>query len=76
MVSLFPNPTMDGQVTLLWKESQEESKELVLRDVQGRIVWKQRVVLEGNVLEIDWKTLDTGIYLLEVDGQTMRVIKG
>ncbi len=76
MVSLFPNPTVDGQVTLLWKESQEGQKELVLRDVQGRIVWKQKVVLEGNVLELDWKTLDTGIYLLEVDGQTMRVVKG
>jgi hypothetical protein len=76
IVSLFPNPTVDGQVTLLWNESQEGQKELVLRDVQGRIVWKQKVVLEGNVLEVDWKTLDTGIYLLEVDGQTMRVVKG
>ncbi len=76
MVSLFPNPTADGQVTLLWNESQEGSKELILRDVQGRIVWKQKVVLEGNVLELDWKILDTGIYLLEVDGQTLRVVKG
>ena len=76
MVSLFPNPTVDGQVTLLWNESQEGSKELILRDVQGRIVWKQKVVLEGNVLELDWKILDTGIYLLEVDGQTLRVVKG
>jgi hypothetical protein len=75
-VSLFPNPTADGQVTLLWNESQEGSKELILRDVQGRIVWNQKVVLEGNVLELDWKTLDTGIYLLEVDGQTLRVVKG
>jgi len=75
-VSLFPNPTADGQVTLLWNESQEGSKELILRDVQGRIVWKQKVVLEGNVLELDWKILDTGIYLLEVDGQTLRVVKG
>ncbi len=76
MVSLFPNPTVDGQVTLLWNESQEGSKELLLRDVQGRIVWKQKVVLEGNVLELDWKTLDTGIYLLEIDGYNLRVIKG
>jgi hypothetical protein len=76
MVSLFPNPTVDGQVTLLWNERQEGSKELILRDVQGRIVWNQKVVLEGNVLELDWKTLDTGIYLLEVDGQTLRVVKG
>ena len=76
MVSLFPNPTLDGQVTLLWNERQEGSKELILRDVQGRIVWNQKVVLEGNVLELDWKTFDTGIYLLEVDGQTLRVVKG
>jgi hypothetical protein len=49
---------------------------MVLRDMQGRIVWKQKVALEGNMMELDWKALDTGIYLLEVDGETMRVIKG
>ncbi len=76
MVSIFPNPTLDGQVMLIWEESQESVKQLTLRDVQGRIVWKQQVVIEGNVLELDWKALDTGIYLLEVDGQTMRVVKG
>jgi hypothetical protein len=76
MVSLFPNPTLDGQVTLIWEESQESVKQLTLRDVQGRVVWKQQVVIEGNGLELDWKALDTGIYLLEVDGQTMRVVKG
>jgi hypothetical protein len=67
---------LDGQVTLIWEESQESVKQLTLRDVQGRVVWKQQVVIEGNVLELDWKALDTGIYLLEVDGQTMRVVKG
>jgi hypothetical protein len=75
-ISLFPNPTVDGQVTLMWKESQEGQKELVLRDVQGRVVWKEKVVVEGNVMELDWKALDTGIYLLEVDGEVMRVVKG
>jgi len=63
-------------VTLIWEENQESVKQLTLRDVQGRVVWNQQVVIEGNVLELDWKALDTGIYLLEVDGQTMRVIKG
>jgi hypothetical protein len=76
IVSLFPNPTLDGQVTLMWNEFQEGQKELVLRDVQGRIIWKQKVALEGNLIELDWKHIDTGIYLLEVDGETMRVIKG
>jgi hypothetical protein len=75
-ISLFPNPTVDGQVTLMWKELQEGQKELVLRDVQGRLVWKEKVVIEGNVMELDWKALDTGIYLLEVDGEVMRVVKG
>lgn len=76
IISLFPNPTIDGQVTLMWKENQEGQKEMVLRDVQGRVVWKQKVVIEGNILELDWKTLDTGIYLLEVDKETVRVVKG
>jgi hypothetical protein len=75
-ISLFPNPTVDGQVTLMWKEFQEGTKEMTLRDVQGRVVWKEKVVMEGNMMELDWKALDTGIYLLEVDGETMRVIKG
>jgi hypothetical protein len=39
-------------------------------------VWKEKVVIEGNVMELDWKALDTGIYLLEVDGVTLRVVKG
>ena len=76
MVTLYPNPTEDGHVTLIWKESQEGQKEFVLRDVQGRVVWKEKVVMEGNMMELDWKALDTGIYLLEVDGETLRVVKG
>jgi hypothetical protein len=60
----------------MWNEFQEGQKELVLRDVQGRIIWKQKVALEGNLIVLDWKHIDTGIYLLEVDGETMRVIKG
>jgi hypothetical protein len=75
-ISLFPNPTVDGQVTLMWKEVQEGKKEMTLRDVQGRVVWKEKVVIEVNVMELDWKALDTGIYLLEVDGETLRVVKG
>ncbi len=63
-------------MTLIWEESQESVKQLTLRDVQGRVVWKQQVVIEGNVLELDWKALDTGIYLLEIDGYNLRVIKG
>jgi hypothetical protein len=75
-ISLFPNPTLDGHVTLMWKEAQEGTKEMTLRDVQGRVVRKEKVVIEGNMMELDWKALDTGIYLLEVDGVTLRVVKG
>ena len=49
---------------------------MTLRDVQGRVVWKEQVVIEGNVIVLDWKHIDTGIYLLELDGVVLRVVKG
>jgi hypothetical protein len=60
----------------MWKEVQEGKKEMTLRDVQGRVVWKEQVVIEGNVIALDWKHIDTGIYLLELDGVVLRVVKG
>jgi hypothetical protein len=74
-VSLFPNPTADGKVSLLWNMYQEDFKHLILRDAQGRIVWKTDVMVEGNLLEIDISNIQSGWYSLEVNGKLLRVVK-
>jgi hypothetical protein len=73
-ISLFPNPTLDGQVTLMWKEAQEGTKEMILRDVQGRVVWKEKVVIEGNMMEAEFGPLTSGMYVLTVGEERLRLV--
>jgi hypothetical protein len=72
---LYPNPSQDGRAMLSWKHYQEGQKTLILRDVHGRVIMRQEVVIEGNFLELDWKDLDAGVYLFEVDGMRLRWVK-
>jgi hypothetical protein len=58
----------------MWKEAQEGTKEMILRDVQGRVVWKEKVVIEGNMMEAEFGPLTSGMYVLTVGEERLRLV--
>jgi hypothetical protein len=74
---LFPNPTSTGHVTLVFNEtSEEEVKEIVMTDITGKIVYKNRVVLYGNSVELDFGRLASGVYMVMVGEERLRLVVG
>ena len=80
-ISIYPNPTSTGSFVLQYngketsneETSDEERKELVMTDITGKIVFKTNVVLNGNVAEILFGDLESGLYLVDFGGERTRV---
>ena len=52
--------------------AQESMMELVMMDITGKIVFKTNVVLNGNMAEIHFGDLESGLYLVEINGGVER----
>ena len=51
----------------------ESAQELVMMDITGKIVFKTNVVLNGNIAEIHFGDLESGLYLVDFGGERSRV---
>ncbi len=80
-LSLYPNPTATGSFVLQyngprrgeWTFAQESMMELVMMDITGKVVFKTNVVLNGNIAEIHFGDLESGLYLVDFGGERTRV---
>ncbi len=53
--------------------AQESMTELVMMDITGKVVFKTNVVLNGNLAEIHFGDLESGLYLVDFGGERSRV---
>ena len=51
----------------------ESAPELIMMDITGKVVFKTSVVLNGNVAEIHFGDLESGLYLIDFGGERKRV---
>jgi hypothetical protein len=49
-------------------------QELVMMDITGKVVYQQQVVLNGNAVEIKFGELASGVYVVMVGEERMRLI--
>ncbi len=81
-LSLYPNPTSTGSFVLQYNGprrgelifAQESMTELVMLDITGKVVFKTQVVLDGNADEIDFGNLSSGVYVVMVGEECMRLV--
>ncbi len=81
-LSLYPNPTSTGSFVLQYngkemsdeETSDEDRSELVMMDITGKIVFKTQVVLDGNAVEIEFGNLASGVYVVMVGEERMRLV--
>jgi hypothetical protein len=80
-ISIYPNPTATGSFVLQYNDArrgelifaQESMTELVMMDITGKVVFKTNVLMNGNIAEIHFGDLESGLYLVDFGGERIRV---
>ncbi|MBU2929524.1 T9SS type A sorting domain-containing protein [Winogradskyella psychrotolerans] len=67
-ITIYPNPT-DGEFNL---DNNSLFKELNVYSIEGKLIMQKTLQIGANTLRLD---LSTGMYLLELNGETSRTIK-
>jgi hypothetical protein len=88
-VSIYPNPTSTGSFVLQYNASRRGelifaqepttteltfAKELVMMDITGKVVFKTNVVVNNNPIEIKFGDLASGVYVVMVGDERMRLV--
>ena len=47
--------------------------ELVMMDITGKVVFKTNVLMNGNIAEIHFGDLESGLYLIDFGGERSRL---
>ncbi len=62
---LYPNPA-SGPVTLQWEQAQTEQAEIVVRDMQGRLMHQQQVAGDSAGMSVQLPEFPAGVYQVQV----------
>jgi hypothetical protein len=73
--TIYPNPTITGHFTITSNfTSEDEVKQIAIIDITGKIVYKNQVVMNGNAVEIDFGQLSSGVYVVMVGEERLRLV--
>jgi hypothetical protein len=72
---LYPNPSNQDDITIFWTAFQDDVKHIVLRDMQGRVIRNEKINVSGNSVEFNLNSIEAGVYILEINGVGVRVIR-
>jgi hypothetical protein len=70
--TIYPNPSLDGQFSVVWTTASERMLYLKVWDLSGKLVAEQSETIEGQIWESKSMDLANGIYFVEVNGQRQR----
>lgn len=72
---LYPNPSLDGQLTLVSSNQEEQVHRIQLFDALGREVWQGQKTFAGSIT-LNFPELTHGIYTLGLDDTRLRCVIG
>jgi hypothetical protein len=72
--AIYPNPTSTGHFTLMTNSNEVEVKQIVITDITGKMVFQSQVVMNGNSVEVEFGDLATGMYLVMVGDERLRLV--
>jgi hypothetical protein len=73
-VTLFPNPTSTGHFTLMTNSNEVEVKQIAITDITGKMVFQSQVVMNSNSIEVEFGDLATGMYMVMVGEERLRLV--
>src|SRR5690606_23189849 len=72
----FPNPTINGILSIIFNLEEKEDIEMALYDLSGRILYKENFPSTLNqTYEIDLSTLPEALYLLKISGASLNEVE-
>lgn len=71
---IAPNPSLNDEIQVSWKEVQEGMVPMVLQDMTGKTVWKSIENVSGTIHHITLPQLAAGVYMMVVDQQPVRLV--
>ncbi len=73
--TVYPNPTRDGRFILVQDGTSEEAMHSIsILDVTGKVVYKTQVVMNSNAVEVNYGYLASGVYVVMVGEERIRLI--
>jgi hypothetical protein len=69
-----PNTTESNSAQQPTTTESNSAQELVMLDITGKVVFKTNVVVNGNPIEIKFSDLASGVYVVLVGEERMRLI--
>jgi hypothetical protein len=89
-ISIYPNPTSTSSFVLQYNglrmseltfapDATTEptfTEELVMMDITGKVVFKTNVVVSGGIVEIEFGYLASGVYMVMVGEERLRLVVG
>jgi len=72
--TIAPNPTLNDEIQLSWKEVQEGMIPMQIQDMTGKTVWKSIENVSGTIHHVTLPQLAAGVYMMVVDQQPVRLV--
>jgi hypothetical protein len=71
---IAPNPLLNDEIQLSWKEVQEGMIPMQIQDMTGKTVWKSMENVSGTIHHISLPHLAAGVYMMVIDQQPVRLV--
>jgi rhamnogalacturonyl hydrolase YesR len=71
-ITIYPNPCNGKQINLYVQDSGLKSSDIKIMEVSGKIISGYQADLSNNLISISNLSLQSGIYLLKYNNQTLR----
>jgi hypothetical protein len=73
--AIYPNPTSTGHFTITSNStSEDEVRKVAVVDITGKLVYNNQVVFNGNSVEIEYGQLASGVYMVMIGEERLRVV--
>jgi hypothetical protein len=72
--TIYPNPSLNASVSIAWNQWTDDVQHIRVTDLNGRVLWKNEIVLQSNVYELDVSSLSSGVYFIEINNHHQRWI--
>ena len=66
-MSIYPNPSADGILNLVWNQEIEGLQDLRLFDVTGKLIIQRQINVSGSQVQIELPALSNGVYMIQVN---------
>ena len=70
-VSIYPNPSVDGVLNLVWNQDMEGLQDLRLFDITGKLIVQRQINVSGSQVQVELPALSNGVYMIQLNNERL-----